>query len=362
MKDRIMMTSQRVLYIGSYAPADQPGIHACTFDETSGELAEHSSFAGIVNPSYVLVHPNGRRLYAVSETSQRQDGAPGAVWALNCTREPWRMQPINSRASGGDWPCHLEMNATGQQLLVSNYGSGTVSVLPVLPDGALGEMTDLVQHKGSGPNPERKARPHAHSATFTPDQRYVLVADLGMDALLMYAFDASTGRLYEHTRISSRSGAGPRFKVFHPGGQHIYVNHELDNTVGVYDYDATSGRLREQQIVETLPPETAAESAIAGIQISPKGDRLYVSNRGHDSISAFMVEADGSLVRLAIRPCGGSCPRDIAITPSGRFLLVANQESNEVVVLPVLDSVEALGAPIARKSAVGASCIHFAQA
>jgi 6-phosphogluconolactonase len=347
-----------VLYIGGYAPADQPGIHACTFDDATGELIVHDSFAGIVNPSYVLVHPNGRWLYAVSETSQQQEGAPGAVWALRCTREPWNMEPINHQLSGGDWPCHLEINATGQWLLVSNYGSGTVSVLPILPDGALGEMTDLIQHHGSGPNPERQEGPHVHSATFTPDQRFVLVADLGMDTLLVYAFDAAAGRLRAHTRISARSGAGPRFKVFHPSGQHVYVNHELDNTVVVYDYDAESGRLRERQIVETLP-QGAPQSAIAGIQISPAGDRLYVSNRGHDSISIFEIEEDGRLARLAIRPCGGRCPRNIAIAPSGRFLLVANQQSNEVVVLPVLDGVEALGAPVARITVPGPSCVHF---
>jgi 6-phosphogluconolactonase len=356
-----MMTSQQILYVGGYAPAEQPGIHACTFDDATGELTEHGSFAGVVNPSYVLVHPNGSWLYAVSETSQQKEGAPGTVWALRCSREPWEMKPINHQASGGDWPCHLEINATGQWLLVSNYGSGTLSVLPILPDGALGEMTDLIQHHGSGPNPERQEGPHTHSATFTPDQRFVLVADLGVDALLVYAFDAAAGRLHEHTQISARPGAGPRFKVFHPGGQHVYVNHELNNTVAVYDYDAESGKLREQQIVETLPPG-APQSAIAGIQISPTGDRMYVSNRGHDSISIFEIEEDGSLVRLAIRPCGGRCPRDIAIAPSGRFLLVANQESDEVVVLPVLESVEALGAQLARISALGASCMHFVQA
>ena len=138
----------------------------------------------------------------------------------------------------------------------------------------------------------------------------------------------------------------------------MYVNHELDNTVVVYDYDATKGRLFERQIVETLP-QGASQSAIAGIQISPAGDRLYVSNRGHDSISIFHIEENGRLMLIAIRPCGGKCPRNIAISPSGRFLLVANQESDEVVVLPVLQGVEALGAPIAHISASGASCIHF---
>jgi 6-phosphogluconolactonase len=353
-----MITTQHVLYASGYAPADQAGIHGCSFDDVIGELIVRDSFAGIVNPSFLSVHPNGRWLYAVSETSQQIDGTPGEVWALRCKDEPWSMESINHQKSGGDLPCHLDINSTGQWLLVSNYGSGTVGVLPILPDGTLGEMTDLIQHYGSGPNSERQEGPHAHSATFSPDQRFVMVADLGIDTLVVYAFDSATGRLREPTHTRTRSGAGPRFKAFHPSGQRVYVDNELDNTVTVYEYDAESGILREMQIVETLPPD-APESKIAGIQISPAGDRLYVSNRGHDSISIFEIEADGLLKRLSIRPCGGRCPRHIAISPSGRFLLVANQESDEVVVLPVLDSVEGLGAPVSRINALGASCVHF---
>jgi 6-phosphogluconolactonase len=357
LKERTMITLQHVLYVGSYAPADQPGIQVCTFDDATGDLTVRGSFVGVVNPSFVIVHPNRRWLYAVSETSQ-QDGAPGAVWALRITREEWSMKSINHQMSGGDLPCHLEIDSTGRWLLVSNYGSGTVSVLPILSDGALGEMTDLIQHHGSGPNSERQEGPHAHSATFTPDQRFAIVADLGIDALQVYAFDSAAGRLLAPTRVSTRPGAGPRFKVFHPNGQYVYVAHELDNTVVVYDYDAANGRLRERQIVETLPP-SVPESTVADILISPSGDRLYVSNRGHDSISIFEIEEDGRLARLAIRPCGGRCPRNFAFTPSGRFLLVANQESDEVVVLPVLDGEEALGAPVARTTVPGASCVHF---
>jgi len=356
-----VITSQHVLYAGSYAPADQPGIYVFTFDEATGDLTVRGSFAGVVNPSFLIGHPNGRWLYAVSETSQQKDDMPGTVWALRLTRELWGMELINHQMSGGDLPCHLEINSTGQWLLVSNYGSGTVSVLPILPDGALGEMTDLVQHHGSGPNPERQEGPHAHSATFAPDQRFVIVADLGMDALMVYEFDSSVGRLLAPTHISTRPGAGPRFIAFHPSGQRVYVNHELDNTVAVYDYDAASGMLRMRQFVETLPPSTPG-SAIADIHISPSGDRLYVSNRGHDSISIFEIEADGRLARLAIRPCGGRCPRAFAITPSGSFLLVANQESDEVVVLLVLSGLEALGAPVARAIVPGASCVHFVKA
>ena len=150
-----MSTTQSLLYLGSYAPADRPGIYTCTFDEASGELKPRGAFAGIANPSFILVHPHGRWLYAVSETSPQKDGAPGAIWALRWSPEIWSTEPVNHQASGGDWPCHLEMDATGQWLLVSNYGSGSVGVLLVLPDGALGELTDLVQHQGRGAQAER---------------------------------------------------------------------------------------------------------------------------------------------------------------------------------------------------------------
>jgi hypothetical protein len=162
-----MNTSQHVLYIGSYASTDQPGIYVCTFDDTTGELGVRGSFAGVTNPSFLVVHPNGRSLYAVSETNQQKDGTPGAVWAFRCIHESWSIEPLNHQLSGGDLPCHLEIDASGRWLLVSNYGSGSVGVLPILADGTLGEMTDLDQHHGNGPHPERQEGPHAHSATFT---------------------------------------------------------------------------------------------------------------------------------------------------------------------------------------------------
>ena len=353
-----MNTSQHVLYIGSYASADQPGIYVCTFDDTTGELGVRGSFAGVTNPSFLVVHPNGRSLYAVSETNQQKDGTPGTVWAFRRIHESWSIEPLNHQLSGGDLPCHLEIDASGRWLLVSNYGSGSVGVLPILADGTLGEMTDLDQHHGNGPHPERQEGPHAHSATFTPDQRFTIVANLGTDELRVYAFDPAAGRLHMHTRTSTHAGAGPRHKVFHPSGQRVYVANELDNTVAVYDYNAAQGKLSERQIVETLPP-TAPENIVADIHISPAGDRVYVSNRGHDSITIFEVETDGQLARIAIRPCGGRWPRNFAIAPGNRFLVVANQQSDEVAVLPVRDDAEALGAPIARTFIAEGTCIHF---
>jgi 6-phosphogluconolactonase len=351
------MTTHRV-YVGSYATADQPGIYAFTFDDATGKLNPHGTFTGIVNPSFLIAHPNGRWLYVVSETSQQEHGVSGAVWAFRCNWEPWNIEPINQQASGGDTPCHLEIDSTGRWLLVSNYSSGSVGVLPILEDGSLGEMTDLVQHSGSGPNAERQEGPHAHSATFTPDHRFAIVADLGIDALLLYAFDPQKGQLHEHTRTSTRPGAGPRHLAFHSDGKDVFVANELDNTVAVYSYDATRGDLHERQIIDTLPPN-APESYVADIHVSSAGDRVYVSNRGHESIVVYEVELDGHLALSTIRPCGGRFPRNFALAPGNRFLLVANQHSGDVAVLPMSVDADAIGTPNVHVIVNGASFVRF---
>lgn len=351
-----MTRSQYPVYAGSYAAAHEPGIYAFRFDTTSGDLTADWSFAGIANPSFLALHPNGRWLYAVSETSQSHDGKSGQVWSLRLSDSASGPQALNHQASGGDWPCHLVLDATGRWVLVSNYGSGTVGVLPILEHGALGEMTDLVQHHGSGPNPERQEGPHAHSTILTPDNRFAIVADLGIDRLVIYAFDAAAGRLSPHEQIATRPGAGPRHMVFHPNGQYLYVAHELDNTVSVYDNYAELGGFAERQTIETLLPG-APESLVADIHLTPTGDRLYVSNRGDDSVTIFATAADGQLERLASRPCGGTWPRNFAIAPGDQFLLIANQRSNEVTVL---DKADTPAAPHSRMTVPGAACVQFA--
>ena len=354
-----MSTDPLLLYTGSYAAAAQPGIQAFTFDPDSGGLTACASFAGVTNPSYLTVHPNGRWLYAVSETSAQQDGAPGAVWALRVSRDPWRIERLNQQASGGNWPCHLLIDPTGRWLLVTNYASGSVGVLPIGEDGALGVQTTLIQHHGRGPHPDRQEGPHAHSSVFAPDGRFVIVADLGSDALVVYAFDPSTGGLQVHAQTATRPGAGPRHMAFHPRGQALYVANELDNTVAVYDYAAAGAPLHERQTLDTVPPG-APESTVADLHLTPAGDRVYVSNRGHDSIAVFDIAADGLLSAVAIVPCGGRWPRNFALAPGERWLLVANQYSDALTVLPLLQGPAPIGAPAAQVPVPGAACVQFA--
>ncbi len=355
------MPSHRTLYLSGYATAEQPGIHAFTFDITNGQLGPAWSFAGIVNPSFITLHPNKRWLFAVSEMSRHKEGHPGEVWALHLSAQGDTEPPreINHRGSNGDWPCHLTIDGSGRWLLVANYQSGNVSVFPILENGSLGDMADNVQHHGHGPNPDRQEGPHTHSTIFTPDQRFVIVADLGLDQLVIYAFDATIGKLHEHARVYCEPGSGPRHMVFHPNGQQFYVSHELNNTVVAYDYEAAHCTFAERQTIRTVPANSG-ENLTADIHISTAGDRLFVSNRGNDSIAIFPITAQGLLEQPALSPCDGHWPRQFALAPDEHFVVIANQYSNEVAVLPHTDQSTTLGELRARTAISGASCVLFA--
>jgi 6-phosphogluconolactonase len=352
------MHSSSLIFASGYAPANQSGIQAFMFDETNGTLTLHGSFTGITNPSFIVIHPNQRWLYAVSETGINSDSKFGEVWAFRFEREPFSIEAINHQTTSGDWPCHLRIDATGKWIIATNYGTGNAAVYPILEDGSLGEMTDFVQHAGSGPNKERQEGPHAHSSIFTPDNRFAIIADLGIDQLVIYEFASSTGKLRLHASVNTTSGAGPRHLAVHPNGKWMYAANELNNTVTKYEYDAAKGTLLQRQSLLTIPSDSP-ENIVADSHISTNGERIYVSNRGHNSIAVYDIGPDGNLTLVNISTCGGNWPRNFALAPDGKFLLVANQYSNEVCVLPLLQGSATLGAPVARVTVTGASCIQF---
>jgi 6-phosphogluconolactonase len=348
----------RLFFVGSYAPADKPGVYAFSLDDETGAVQFRASQRGIANPSFVVVHPNRKWVYAVSELGIRSHGKPGKVCALAYDANAHHFRALNQQLSDGDLPCHLTIDATGKWILVANYGSGSMSVLPILQDGSLGAISDHVQHQGSGPNKQRQKAAHAHSTTLTPDNRFAIVADLGMDELVMYAFDAVNGKVKLHARVATPPGAGPRHLAFHPNGNILYCANELSNTVGVYEYDAANGALHEKQMLDTLPPNPPPNT-VADIHVSADGARVYVSNRGHDSIAVFSANARGMLERVAIVSCGGKTPRNFALAPNGKFILVANQDTGEVCVLRGREGTNEIGGVSTRVAVPGACCIQF---
>jgi 6-phosphogluconolactonase len=323
--------------VGRYSPADQPGIHQLTLDSSTGELKVVGRTAGLENPSFLVLHPSGRYLYAVSEVAEAFGQKTGAVAAFSIDSATSALHPLNRQPSEGGGPCYLSVDGAGRHLFVANYGAGTAAVLPIAEDGRLLPALSVVKHQGSGPNQSRQEGPHAHSIDLDRAGRFALVADLGLDKVMVYRFDPKTGVSPAPTPSASLTpGAGPRHLAIATGGAFVYAINELASTVTAFAYDSAAGTLRSLQSLSTLPDGFKGESYPAEIALSANGRFLYGSNRGHDSIAVFAVDtASGRLRAVGHTPTGGSWPRHFTIDPTGRYLLAANQKSDSVVVFRI---------------------------
>jgi len=332
------MASTFLAYVGTYTMRGSLGIYVYHWDAATGRLSQVGMAAAISNPSFLAIHPQQPYLYAVNEVAEFGGQATGAVSAFALDFGSGNLRSLNQQPSHGTSPCHLAVEPGGRFLLVANYSSGSVCVLPIGDDGQLGEATDVVQHHGAGVNADRQEGPHAHSANFDPSGRHVLVADLGLDRIMVYRLDRTSGKLVPHTQpwASLKPGAGPRHLAFHPSGRYAYVIDELDSSMTAFAYDAERGRLNELQRISTLPAGFEGTSYCADVHVSPSGRFVYGSNRGHDSIAAFAVDdATGRLSCIGYEPTLGRTPRNFAIDPSGTFLLAANQDSDSIVTFRV---------------------------
>jgi 6-phosphogluconolactonase len=326
-----------LFYVGTYTDHGSKGIYAYRFDSATGKSTSLGLAAESVAPSFVAIAPSGRFLYAVNEISKFNGQPTGAVSAFAIQSKTGKLTLLNQVPSRGEGPAHIALDRSGKYALVSNYDRGSIAVFPVLADGRLGEATAFVQHKGSSVNKERQEGPHAHAAVFSPDNRFVVVADLGLDQLLVYRFDATAGSLGSDPQIvKAVPGAGPRHLVFDATGRYIYVINEMQSRVVTYAYDAANGTLSELQIVSALPKGFAGTSTAAEIEMHLSGKFLFASNRGDDSIAVFAVDPkDGTLTPVEIDSSGGKTPRNFALDPTGAWLLAANQDSDDIVVFHV---------------------------
>jgi 6-phosphogluconolactonase len=338
------------------------GIYQFTFNAETGAISSLSLAAKTDNPTFLAHHPSGKFLYAVNEVKAFQGQSGGGVSAFAVDVQSGALTLLNQQPVGGNSPCHLAIDATGRVLVTANYGDGSVSVFPILPDGKLGPRSDFHEHTGRGPNPDRQKGPHAHGITFSPDNRFVLVNDLGIDEILVYRLDVEKARLLPHQPASVRlaPGAGPRHFCFAPEGRHGYAINELDNTVTRFDWDAQKGVLTPRESVPTLPPDFKSYSTTAELVLHPNGDFLYASNRGHDSIAVYRRDrATGSLSLIEHVFTGGSEPRSFALSPDGHWLIAANQRAQTLQLFRVDDQTGALtphGEPVAAPSPI---CLLF---
>lgn len=325
-------------YVGTYTVRGSQGIYAYRYDASTGGLEPLGLAAESDNPSFLAIAPNHHFLYAVNEGKFQGKSDTGGVSAFSIDPQTGKLTFLDEVASRGADPCHLSLDRNGKFVLVANYTGGSVASFPVAADGKLGEASSFIQHEGSGPNKERQEKAHAHWIDLSPDGRYALNADLGLDQVVVYRFDAAKGSLTSNAPPFAKlaPAAGPRHVAFHPNGKFVYVISELNSTVTTFSYAARTGTLRELQVVPTLPKDFKGENSPAEMVVHPSGKFLYGSNRGHDSIVVYRIDPKkGTLTFIEHVSTKGKAPRNFAMDPAGKFLLAANQESDNIVVFAI---------------------------
>lgn len=327
-------------YIGTYTGKNSKGIYVYRFNAATGKLAPIGLAAESNNPSFLAIHPNHRFLYAAIEVADFQGQKSGAVAAYSIDRNTGKLTFLNQASSHGAGPCHVTVDKTGKNVFVANYDGGSIAVLPIGTDGKLGEASAAIQHHGSSVNKERQEGPHAHCIQPSPDNHFALVADLGLDEVLVYRFDPTKGTLAPNDPPFGKTpaGAGPRHFAFSPSGKFVYVINEIQCTASTFAYDARKGALRLLDTISTLPDGykvTDADST-AEMRMHPSGKFVYGSNRGHDSIAVFAVDsASGTLKPVERVSTQGKTPRGFDIDPTGAYLIAANQDSDSLVVFQI---------------------------
>ncbi|MGW3158006.1 lactonase family protein [Streptomyces sp. NPDC001089] len=308
-------------FIGSFTAAGGPGVLTAAVDRDTGALTLLSTVGGVPDPSYLALSPVHDMLYAVSETA---DGAVAAYRLGGDKPEP-AGPPV---PVGGSGPTHLSVFAG--HVLTANYGSGSVTAVPVRADGTLaGAATSVLRHTGSGPHTRRQKDPHAHQVQSDPSGRWAVSVDLGTDSVRVCTLE--DGLLALHREIALRPGSGPRHLAFHPRGAHAYVLNELTPTVTVCRWNAREGSLRPVGETPVLPGVPDGDAYPSGIAVSADGRFVWTATRGQDVVSVLTPDAGGEGLRLVgTVPCGGAWPRALAVDPSGRFLYVANERSGDV--------------------------------
>ena len=319
------------LIVGTYTSDKSKGVYVYDFNSADGACNE-ISYVNTSNPSYVAVSPNEEFVFAVNENSNNDNG--GEVSSFSFDKKNGVLTPINKQLTGGDSPCYVDVDHTGKWIFVANYSNGTLSVLPVNTDGTIGKATTTIKYDGSGINKQRQEKSHVHCTYISKDNKWLFVSDLGTDKVMVYAFDANTGVLTPASKpfIKIKDGGGPRHITFHPNNKFAYLVEEMGGAVDAFNYK--DGSFDSLQHIASVEPNDTGFIGSADIHISPDGKFLYTSNRGgFNTIAIYSINQENGTLQLAgHQPSGGKIPRGFSIDPSGKFLLAANQSSNDIVI------------------------------
>ena len=334
------------VFVGTYTGGDSisKGVYSCEFDAETGKLSEPVLAAELINPSFLAIHPSGKYLYAVNEVSEGPGRGNGAVTALTINADG-TLTKINHQASEGGAPCHCNVDSTGTNLLIANYGGGNVAVYPISEDGSLKPVSCNIQHEGSSVDKSRQGAPHAHSINISSDNKFAYAADLGLDKIMIYKLDAEAHTLTPASQPAAlvTPGGGPRHFAIHPSSKFAYTNNEITMVVTGFSRNPEDGSLKAIQEISTIPAGFDGRKSTAECLVHPSGKFLYVSNRGHETITAFTIDQEtGLLTYVENEPTGGKEPRNFFIDPSGQWLLAENQNSDTVYVFSIDQQTGAL--------------------
>lgn len=329
----VVQSQESYLIVGTYTGGKSKGIYVYKFNSTTGTAVLADS-AITENPSYIAVSPNQRFVYAVNENGNEQ-GNGGGITAFSFDKKTGKLTELNHQSSLGNHPCYVAVDKTGKWVVVGNYSSGTLAVFPVRKDGSLDAASQVIRHEGHSVNSDRQAGPHVHCTIFSPDNKFLFVADLGLDKVMTYTFDNKTGKLapapVPYTEVDP--GDGPRHLAFHPSGKYAYLATEMSGGVEVFNY-LKHGQLEFVQHMSALPPDYSGPADGADIHVSPDGKFLYSSTRGQsNNIAIFSINpGSGMIVYEGHQSTLGKTPRNFNFDPTGNFLLAANQNSEEIVI------------------------------
>ena len=354
------------VYFGTYTKGASKGIYRAKLDAATGKLSAAEVAAECKDPAFLAVHPTENFLYAIDESSDPTKTPNRGVSAYALDPRSGALTLLNQESAAGPGPCHLTVDEKGQTVLVANYSGGSVTSLALSRDGRLGAPAPVIQHTGASVHPTRQTAPHAHAITVAPGNRFALTPDLGLDKVLIYRLDAAKARLTPNSPAFAvlPPGSGPRHLAFHPNGRFVYVINELLCTMAAFSFDPQRGEMKELQVVSTLPPGEKVQPGFSTAEVAahPSGKFLFGSNRGHNTIVTFAVDAaTGRLTHVANESTQGKTPRHFAVDPTGTWLLAENQGSDNVVVFridPASGRLAATGQTLAVPSPV---CAVFAR-
>jgi len=359
-----MSAASQLLFIGTYTPkeSESRGIYVVRLDSETGALSPPVLAAATPNPTFLALNPDRPIVYALDESEANEGKRGGAAAAFAYADPSGKLSLLNLQSAGGENAAYIGIDPAGRTLVTISYHGGQITSFPLTPDGKIGPRRSFITSTGTlGPRSDRQDRPHPHSVTYSPDNRFAYVCDLGRDKILRFRLDSASATLTPAGDFTTAPGAGPRHSKFSADGRFLYVINELNGTIAVYDCDPSTGDLKARQTVGTLPEDFKESNTTAEIRIHPNGRFVYGSNRGHDSLAVFARNStDGTLTRIQIVSSGGVQPRNFNLSPDGNWLVCANRESNNLVVFKVDAKTGQLTATGHQATVPQAVCVLFA--